>query len=334
MNKKILLMLILLIGILVITGCGNESANTSTKVKEITIGYFPNLTHAPGILGVANESFEKEFEGIKVNFKTFPKGSLFMDAIATGQVDIGYVGPGPVLNRYLQGAKVKVLASASIAGNVIVGNESSHISSPIDLANKTIATPGLACSHDLLLRRFLWNNDLKMKKRGGNIKQVLQKPAAMMGLFEQEQIDAAVVSEPWAAVMEEKIDAKILVNWNEMPWGGKMPATVIATTTEFTEDHPKLVKKFLKVNEDNINFIKNNRKESLKLIQQEIKRITKQKLSINILDQALTRTKLTSNIDPEIIQEFANISGDLGVIKKSTDVTGLVDKSFLKEIKQ
>ncbi|PRX27681.1 NitT/TauT family transport system substrate-binding protein [Orenia metallireducens] len=332
MNKKLILMSILLIGILVITGCGNKTTDTTADVKEITIGYFPNLTHAPGIVGVANGSFEKEFDGIKINVKTFPKGSLFMDAMATGQVDIGYVGPGPVLNRYLQGSKVKVLASASVAGNVVVGNGDSKISFPADLANKTIATPGFACSHDLLLRRFLWDNELKMEKRGGNIKHILQKPATMMGLFKQGQIDAAAVSEPWAAVMEEKIGAKILVNWDEMPWGGQMPATVIATTDEFTNNHPELVKKFLKVNEEAIDFIENNRAESLKLMQQEIKRITKQELAIDILDRALTRTKLTSAIDPQIIQEFANISGELGAIKGSTDITGLVDTSFLAEI--
>ncbi|TDX44490.1 aliphatic sulfonate ABC transporter substrate-binding protein [Orenia marismortui] len=333
MNKKTMLLSILLIAILVSTGCGDKGTKTTTEVKEITIGYFPNLTHAPGIVGVANGSFTKEFDGIKVNVKTFPKGSLFMDAMATGQVDIGYVGPGPVLNRYLQGAKVKVLASASVAGNVIVGNGNSDISSPADLADKTIATPGFACSHDLLLRRFLWDHELKMEKRGGNIKHILQKPATMMGLFKQGQIDAAAVSEPWAAVMEEKIGAKVLVNWDEMPWGGKMPATVIATTTDFADNHPELVKKFLKVNEEVIDFIANNREDSLKLMQEEIKRITKQELSIDILDRALTRTKLTSNIDPKIIQEFANISGELGAIKGSTDITGLVDTSFLEAIK-
>jgi len=127
MNKKTILMSILLITILVITGCGDKSTKTTAEVKEITIGYFPNLTHAPGIVGVAKGSFTEEFDGIKINVKTFPKGALFMDAMATGQVDIGYVGPGPVLNRYLQGSKVKVLASASVAGNVIVGNGDSNI---------------------------------------------------------------------------------------------------------------------------------------------------------------------------------------------------------------
>lgn len=330
MNKKLMLVSILLISLLVITGCGENNSNN--EVKELTIGYFPNLTHAPGIIGVAKGTFEKEFDGIKINVKTFPKGSLFMDALATDQIDIGYVGPGPALNRYLQGSKVKVLASASTAGNVIVGT-GDDITSAQDLNNKRIATPGFACSHDLLLRRYLWDNDLKMEKNGGNIKHILQKPATMMGLFKQGQIDAAAVSEPWAAVMEEKIDAKILVDWDQMPWGGRMPATVIATSAAFAENHPQLVKKFLKANEDSINFINQNRDESLKLIQQEIKRITKQELSLAILNRALTRTRLTSDIDPVIIQEFANVSGKLGAIKGSTDITGLIDTSFLKEVK-
>ncbi|SDC48331.1 MULTISPECIES: aliphatic sulfonate ABC transporter substrate-binding protein [unclassified Candidatus Frackibacter] len=334
-NKKILLISILLIGTLILAGCGgNGSKQTSGEVKEITIGYFPNLTHAPGIIGKTKGFFAEEFgNNVKVNVKTFPKGSLLMDALATDQIDIGYAGPGPVLNRFLQGAKVKLLASASIGGNVIVGAGDSNIKNPKDLANKRIATPGLACSHDLVLRKLLWNNNLKMERRGGTIEQIMQKPATMMGLFKQDQIDAAAVSEPWAAVMEKKIGAKVLVDWNEMPWEGRMPATVVVTTSNFTKKHPELVKQFLKANEKSIEFITNNKDKSLKLIQKEIKRITRQKIALDILDRALTRTKFTSQVDPKIIQELADISGELGVIQGDTDLTGLVDTTFLKQIK-
>ena len=41
-------------------------------------------------------------EGIEVVTQTFPDGSAFMEAMSTDNIDVGTVGPTPVLNNYIK----------------------------------------------------------------------------------------------------------------------------------------------------------------------------------------------------------------------------------------
>ena len=325
MKLKLLLIFILSFSLLVV-GCDSEP----TEIEEITIGYFPNLPHAPGIIGDAEGIFESKFaeKNIDVKVETFPRGSLFMDALATEQIDIGYVGPGPVLNRHFQGDSVTMLSNASIGGNVIV-SANDDFKTADDLSNKSISTPGIACSHDIVLRQWMWNNDLAMENRGGNIEHIIQDPANMMGLFEQDEVQAAAVSEPWATLMEKDIDANIMVEWNDMPWDGHMPATVTATRDDFITEHPELVDTFLKAHEESITFINENREESIQLVQKEIKRITDQKLEIDVLESSWDRSEFISDLDSEIIQNLADILYEIDAIDSDNDIEGLIDTRYL-----
>ena len=67
--------------------------------KEVNIGYFPNLTHIATIVALEKGYFTEAFgEDIKINTKTVSNGGLFMEAMATKSIDVGTVGPGPLLN--------------------------------------------------------------------------------------------------------------------------------------------------------------------------------------------------------------------------------------------
>lgn len=92
-----------------------------------------------------------------------------MDALATDQIDLGYVGPGPALNRYLQGADIKALASASTGGTVLVTRKGFEYNSLADLKDKIIETPALGCTHDLLFRQLIKDNNLNTNRQAGTI---------------------------------------------------------------------------------------------------------------------------------------------------------------------
>lgn len=87
--KKLLLVLAILALSMGLMACG--SSETSGDTTKVNIGYFPNIAHAPAMVGIENGSFEENMEGLEVNTVNFSNGSLFMDALSTGQIDIGYV---------------------------------------------------------------------------------------------------------------------------------------------------------------------------------------------------------------------------------------------------
>lgn len=343
MSKGKVIVSALMAGILLLlAGCGSAgasgaagSAGGQKETDIVKLGYFPNITHAPALVGLEKGFFQTELgNGVKLDTKVFPNGSLFMDALSTGQIDIGYVGPEPVLSRYLQGGDVVVLSGVATGGNVLVARKDSGIESIKDLEGKTVATPARGCTHDISLRILMQAAGLKMQDQGGTVKQVTQTPADMLTLFQQKQLDAAVVSEPWASQMEALVGAKVIVDASQMPWQGNLPSTVLVSTKKFVQQNPEVVKKILQGNVDAINFIQENPAEAAALINQNLTQLTKKKLTPEVVQKSLARTHMTSDLDPQILADMEQKAQEFKLVQGNIDTKGLVDLTLLKQVLQ
>lgn len=334
MKFKRPLAVVLASSLLFLAGCAtNQTPTKSGDLASVKLGYFPNVTHASAMIGVEKGFFQKELgEKVTLDTQQFPNGSLLMDALSTGQIDIGYVGPEPAIARYLQGGDVVVLSGAANGGNVVVAAKDSNINTIKDLSGKVVASPSRACTHDISLRILMQHEGLKMEDQGGTVKGVTQKPADMLTLLQQKQLDAAVVSEPWASQMEEKVGAKVIVDAKDMPWEGKLPSTVIVASKTFVSENPEIVKAILKGHVDAVDFVKNSPDEAITLTQKNLAELSKQELSLDILQKSFARTEITYEVSPQILNEMEQWSKDLGLVQGKTDVTGLVDLSLLNEV--
>jgi len=326
--RRKMMLVILITTMLLVVGCGQQDAGESNTLR---VGYFPNITHAAAIVGVEQGIFQEELGSTLVQTQVFPNGSLLMDAIVTGQIDIGYAGPEPIINRYLQGADVVVLGGAASGGNVVVASRDSGVRNVAELASKVVATPALGCTHDIELRALMAEEGLHMENSGGNVAHRTQKPALMINLMEQGELDAVSVSEPWASLMEEKIGAKVIVEWDEMPWDGKLPSALLVASKQFVEEHPEIVRKLLKAHLASIEQINKNPKEAVKVVNTHISNLTKSKLSSAVIEKSLQRTRITHQVDPKVLNELVSKAAKLGFFEK-TDVDGLVDTTILDEV--
>src|SRR5947209_1063020 len=98
-----LLMVWLLVAALTGCGSGESSADSSKPTAppaEVRIGYFANLTHAQAVLGVSSGEFGSAIAPSKLTPRIFNAGPSLIEALFGGEIDIGYVGPGPVLAGY------------------------------------------------------------------------------------------------------------------------------------------------------------------------------------------------------------------------------------------
>lgn len=317
--KKIAFIFALILLGLGAVGCGVRGESD----KEINIGYFPNVSHAPAMVGIDKELFTNGLENIKMNVKSFPNGSLFMDAMSTGQIDIGYVGPGPVINRYLQGGDVVVLAGASQGENVLVVRKDLEFNSLKDLEGKIVATASTGCTHDLILRKMLQEEGLSVEENGGKVKRIAQQPATMIGLFEQKQIDAAVVSEPWASIMEAQGVVNVVRDSDEVPWEGNLPATILVARKDFVSANPEVIESFIASHKQAIDFINNNKKEAAGIISKQIKEITNEEMDGEIIFKSMERITYSDDLNRKTLQEFANLTEELGFIEGETDLDDL-----------
>lgn len=320
--KKLGLVFIISIMVLVLVACG--SPRDGGQLKEVSVGYFPNISHGPAMVAMEKGYFKEELGDLDIRALNFPNGSLFMDALSTGQIDIGYVGPGPAINRYLQGGDVVLIANASIGENALVVRSDIAYNSVKDLEGKIIGTASTGCTHDLLLRKMLEEANMAVEENGGRVKRIAQKPATSLALLEQKQIDGALVSEPWASLMEAEGVGRVVVEARDLPWQGRLAATVLVVRKDFLEAYPELVEEFIRAHERSIEFINVNRQEAVDIIGRQIREITGQEIEKNIIDRSLDRVFFTGELDREILQEFADLTKDLGFIEEDPNIEGLI----------
>lgn len=77
---------------------------------------------------VCGKRFAKELgSSVELQEKTFVAGPALMEALIAGEVDIGYIGPIPAINGYVQGADISIISGANNGGAVLVAGENSGI---------------------------------------------------------------------------------------------------------------------------------------------------------------------------------------------------------------
>src|SRR6266436_5433634 len=141
-HRRIISLFVLLACIL--AGCGAQSPNNNPAGPvSVRLGYFPNMTHAVALVGVARGTFKAALgPNVSLETRIFNAGPALIEALFANQVDIGYVGPNPAINGYVksQGAALRIIAGASSGGALFIVRSDEHIQTPKDLANKKFAT--------------------------------------------------------------------------------------------------------------------------------------------------------------------------------------------------
>ncbi len=321
-----------MIGTLLVLGaCGGNSEAGDSEKETVTIGYFPNLNHAPAMIAKQKEMYKDHLgDHVNVEYKTFPDGSTFMKALASGDIQGGLVGPGPAMNSFISGVDVQVIASSSTGGTVIVSRNGSGIKSWKDIKGKTFITPRVGCTHDVQFETYMKEKGITRKKMGGSMKHVTGAPARYQSMFEKGDVDVAAAPEPWASVMEEKVDANVVIPTSEVAFGQTLPAAVFVTSSDMAENSSEQMQKLIDAHKEAVAYINNNPDEAIDITINSIADITGQELENSVIENAWKRTNYTYQVNEEAIQEFGNSSHDLQFLKEKPDFTGFVNKEFIQ----
>lgn len=320
---------LLLIGFL--AACGQDEDGGSKDKKEVNIGYFPNLTHIATIVALENNYFAEEFgEDIKINTKTVNNGGLFMEAMVTKSIDVGTVGPGPVINFFVKDPSYRIISGAVNGGAVLVSSEHSNINEVADLDGKKVAIPVIGSTQDVMLRKALDEVGLKPTTNGGTVELFAAAPADTATLFIQESVDATATQEPWGYILETQAKGKLLLDWETFAWGKESTNTVVAASDTFLENET-FVEAYLTAHTKAVEFIKENPEESQGLIIEHIKGLTGKEIDQEELEVAFSRLEVTTAVNEQVIQEMADISLEADYVK-SNDVDGLVELKYLESV--
>src|SRR5689334_14566927 len=205
-----------LLSVSLVAACGDDddaaASGGTAEASAIRLGYFPNITHAPALIGVNKGYFQSALGSTKLETKTFNAGPAAIEALFSGAIDATYIGPNPAINGWAQskGSGLKIIAGSTSGGAGLVVREG--INSPADLKGKKLATPQLGNTQDVALRSWLKQNGLTADQQGGgDVSIAPQDNATALQAFAQGAIDGAWVPEPNFSRMVLESKGKVLV---------------------------------------------------------------------------------------------------------------------------
>lgn len=322
---------------------GADSSASPAAAEDITtlrLGYFPNFTHAPALVGTQEGYFKDELGklDLTVTPTIFNAGPDAVTALFAGALDIAYIGPNPTVNAYVEsgGDAVRVIAGAASGGAALV--VSKDIKTTDDLSGKTFATPQLGNTQDVAFRYWLKQQGLASTEEGGDVTIAPQSNSEGLTAFASGQIDGAWVPEPYVS-QYLAAGAHVLQDEADLWPGGKFVTTNVVVRTDFLDQHPDVVTAFLKAHVEALDLIKKDPDTAKSDVNTALQAITGSPLDTNILDQAWSNVEFTADPLPKTLIESAAHAVDVGLLDQSqvddaggSDFPGLYDLDPLNAV--
>ena len=311
-NRRIIglitVIVVFLLIIFTLYGVSNKNVDT------VKIGYLP--TDHDAALFVANSTGMFKDAGIDVELYEYNNGGDLMSAMASGDLDVGYVGITPVIYSISKGVPIKIVAGVQNEGSGLLAHNSS-VKSISDLKGKIVATPGESSIQSILLKYDLKKNGLNIS----DVESPSMKVSSMNDALRTESIDAMLTYEPYVTISKD-------IN-NQ---------TLVESSDEILPNHPCCVvvmnEKFLSKNSDKANKILDIHKRATEKIIANPEGMVQYLPSHIVPDpeiekESLTHIKWTSDLNDtykENLYNFFKIEKDLGIINETLPQ----DKLFAK----
>ncbi len=312
--KRLLIVMIVVSLTLTLCACSSGRSDNTT----VNIGYFNNVTHAQALYMKAEGKLDEALgDGVDIKWTSFNAGPSEVEALFSGNIDIGYIGPVPAITANVKSkGDVTVLSGATLAGAELIKAPKSDIKTAKDLDGKTVAIPQIGNTQHLCLLKLLSDNGLKTVEEGGTVNVTAVENADVQNMMDQEKIDAAFTPEPWSSTLLEK-GAKIVLDYDEAYMNGDYPVAVVVVRNEFLNEHPDIVSKFLAKHTGVTEYMNSHIDESAKIVNEEINSATGKSLSASVLKNAFKKIVLSTEVSDKAMKEFGEISVKNGFIQET-----------------
>jgi NitT/TauT family transport system substrate-binding protein len=327
-------LIIPLLALLALAGCSRaERASEPAPAApanggvapELRLGYFPNVTHAPAIIGVEQGLFSTELGRTTLTPQTFNAGGDAVNALLGGSLDATYIGSGPAINAFAksEGAAVRLIAGATEGGAQLVVRP--EITSAEQLKGRTIATPQLGNTQDIALKKWLSENGLTAGDGPQDVKIANLENPRTLDAFRQGSVDGGWLPEPWSSRLVLDAGASVLLDeatqWPE----GKFPTTVLLVRTEFLQQYPETVRALLRGHLKAITAATDDPAQAKAVVNAGLQKLTGSALAEPVIARAFGNITLDPNPLAATFPQLAKDSVTAGITDQPTDLTGFLD---------
>ncbi|OFW54198.1 MAG: sulfonate ABC transporter substrate-binding protein [Actinobacteria bacterium RBG_16_70_17] len=300
---------------------GDETAGEATTLR---LGCFPNVTHAPALVGI-QEGFFAEALGsdVELELSYFNAGPEAVESLFGEALDATFIGPNPAINAYAQsdGEAIRIIAGSTSGGAFLVVRPG--IESVEDLAGTTLATPQLGNTQDVALRAWLIEQGLSADTAGGgDVSIVPQSNADTLRAFQAGDIDGAWVPEPWATRLIQEGGGTILIDERDLWPDGLYVTTHLIVRTEFLEQNPTLIKQLLEGYLEALRFVNENPAEAQTVTNDAIEAITGARLPDQVIAGAWENLTFTWDPIASSLQESADDAVEVDLLDP-VDLSGI-----------
>jgi len=333
--------------LLTLAACGygskSDDANSNAKVAagsekidgldSVKIGYFGNLTHATALVGNQKGFFQKELGATKASYAIFSAGPSEIEALNSGSIDIGWIGPSPSINGYTKsdGKDLRIIGGSASGGVKLVVNPK-KIKSLKDVKGKKIATPQLGNTQDVAFLNWIadqgWKVDAQSGK--GDVTVVRSDNKVTPDAYKAGSLDGAWVPEPTASKLVAE-GGKVLLDEADLWPDKKFVITNIIVSQKFLKAHPKVVEAVLKGSVETNKWINANPDEAKASANKQLEADSGKALPTDVLDSAWKSIQITNDPLASTLNTEAEHAVKAGLLEKP-DLNGIYDLTLLNKV--
>ncbi len=317
-------------------------AATAAESGPVTlrVGYIPIMPMSQ-LFVMEGEGWVKD-AGLNLKLTRFSSGPAMIQALASGTLDVAYIGIGPAMVSRAKGVPIKVVASnvydqmAVIAGGSFAKIWSEHPGADALAAFQKahgrklkIATMPKGSVPDTVLRYWI------QKRLGAKLDQVeivgMGASAIQQGLL-AGSVDAASIMEPILTIVGQRLpDSKVIVRGDEML--PDHPGAVVAVMEPVIAAHPEAVDKLVQLHVRATKLLNEQPDRSAKYLAEYI---GKGLLPVELLAKSLKSPSTGFVANPHKIKDGTRrlyaYEQEIGVVKQQLDLDQLFDNRFFDNV--
>ncbi|MFF8403628.1 aliphatic sulfonate ABC transporter substrate-binding protein [Streptomyces sp. NPDC014846] len=308
-------------------------AKKTDGLDSVKIGYFGNLTHATALVGVQKGIFQKELGATEVEPATFNAGPSEIEALNSGSIDIGWIGPSPAINGFTKsgGKSLKIIGGSASGGVKLVVNPK-KIKTLKDVEGKRIATPQLGNTQDVAFLNWAaeqgWKVDAQSGK--GDVTVVRTDNKITPDAYKSGSVDGAWVPEPTASKLVAE-GGKVLLDESSLWPDKKFVITNIIVRQAFLKEHPKAVEAVLKASVETNKWINANPDEAKAAANKQLESDSGKALPADVLDPAWKSIRFTDDPLASTLHTEADHAVKAGLLEKP-NLNGIYDLTLLNKV--
>ncbi|CAM3572638.1 aliphatic sulfonate ABC transporter substrate-binding protein [Isoptericola cucumis] len=237
---------------------GSDTAGSSPDAEtvEVSFGYIPDF-NGTSLLAIAEDQGLWAKHGVEATTPSFTNGPLQIQALGTGDLDFGYIGPGAFWLPASGQAKIVAMNTLGQADRV-VGQPG--IESIEDLRGKKVAVPE-GTSGDMILTLAL--EEAGMTK--DDVEIVPMEPSAIVAALSSGKVDGAGFWYPALATVQKQVpDLVEIADNTDFEETVAFPTAFVAGN-EVVENDPEKLDRVLAVLRDAIDYRAEHMDEAIEL---------------------------------------------------------------------